>query len=354
MPQQTSPTTDDQLAPVAGPRSLYFSQGGITGGGGNITVSAAILPIVLLGGFGLSIAAFVALAKFPWLPVAARALIISVICIIGLYWIGKALARGYRRAMTALKMPMEMDPSAVVNVICWPDQKQRIERLIPPQGNEGAFEPEACRVWIARRTSMAKKYQDVRFRKRMLISIIIWPILINTVAQLAVYKVITIDYQAVIAVLIFGLMIPIGWGFLHPTFLRVSPGRIDIFKFGYFGRKPSVETISLRGVPIRLDLRRKELLIGGWTPIHPESEPDSEPEEPAVESAEPETKLNNSMMTQVQKNAQEALGSDSQVRDLVIIPLWATLGVRTLEEAVFRAAVSTAEPMPLPDDKLIG
>lgn len=188
----------------------------------------------------------------------------------------------------------------------------------------------------------------------MLISFITWPILINVFTQLTLHKIITIDYQAVLGVFIIALLIPIAWGFLHPTFLRVSPGRIDIFKFGYFGRKPRVETHSLRDVPIRLDLRRKELLIGGWTPIHPDSEPEEEPDEAEPDAEEPKTWSNIYTMTQDQANAQEALGSNAQIRDLVIIPLWATLGVRTLEEAVFRAAVSTAEPMPLPDDRLIG
>ena len=352
MPQQSTPIRDHPPTPNPGKRSLFFSQGGITGGGANITISAAILPIVILAGFGLSVTAFLLLARYPWLPLPARALIISVICIIGIVALGKAMARGYRRAMSALKMPMEMDPTAEVNVICWPDQMQRVERLIPPPGNEGAFEPEACRVWVARRTSMAKKIQDVQFRKRMSISILVLPLLFNAIVQLSIHRI--IDYQIVLGVICIALIIPIVWGFVHPTFLRVSPGRIDILRFGYFGGTPRMETYNMREVPIRLDLRRKELLIGGWTPIHPDSEPDEQPEESEPDAKDSESWLRSAMINQDQKGAQEALGSPSQIRDLVIIPLWATFGVRALEEAVFRAAISTAEPMPLPDDRLIG
>ena len=40
--------------------------------------------------------------------------------------------RGYKRATASIRLPMEMDPSAHVNVICWPDQKARSGT--PPTG----------------------------------------------------------------------------------------------------------------------------------------------------------------------------------------------------------------------------
>ena len=60
------------------------------------------------------------------------------------------------------------------------------------------------------------------------------------------------------------------------------------------------------------------------------------------------------LANQATKDPQAALGSPAQIAALTIIPLWATADGRTLEDAIFRAAVSTAEPGPLPDDRLLG
>ena len=60
------------------------------------------------------------------------------------------------------------------------------------------------------------------------------------------------------------------------------------------------------------------------------------------------------MANQAAKDSQASLGSAAQVKALTIVPLWATTDGRTLEDAVFRAAVSSADPGPLPDDRLIG
>lgn len=332
---------------------VYFSQGGIRGGGASPTASAAIIPVALLGGVGLSLVGFFALARFAWLPTSVRATVIAVIFLIVFGALFRFAARGYKRVMSALKMPMEMNAAARVNVICWPDQMERLQTMVPGPGDGGAFEPEACRVWFARRTSMAKRMQDPKFAKRWLASIILLPIVLNVTIHSAAHR--FIDPAIVMGVFAAALMVPIAWGFVRPTFLRVSPGRIDIVRFGFLGGTPKIESFSLRDAPVRLDLRRKELMIGGWHPSHPEPEPQPEPETgPEPESPAPTTQRKTTELSPHHKDPQAALGSPAQIAALVIIPLWATTELRTLEDAVFRAAIATADAGPLPDDRLIG
>ena len=339
---------EDHRKPDAG--SVHFSQGGLSGGGGGISVSAALIPVALFGGLGLSLAGFFALARYPWLPVAIRAVIITAIFLIAMLVLTRSAVRGYRRVMNALKMPMEMDPAAQFNVVCWPDQMQRLRPLIPASGTSGAFEPEACRVLYARRTSLASKLQTVQARRRWLAAVVLLPIVINVIVQLFAHNL--VDRRAVLGTLVLVLLLPIAWGFIRPSFIRVSPGRVDIVRFGFLGSRPSVETHSLRDAPVRIDLRKKELLIGGWHPSHPAPENEDDPGEDPPPPQDPKQSM--VLANQTMKDAQASLASPAQIRALVIIPLWATTDGRTLEDAVFRAAVSTAEPGPLPDDRLIG
>ena len=379
MPERPPPTTNTQDAL---PPRAHFCQGGVRGGAANIGAgfTAAIIPTAILGGIGLSIAGFFALARYPWLPLAARATVMTIIFLLAMIALFRTAARGYTRVMSAIKLPMEMDPRARVNVICWPDQKDRLEPLIPPPDDPGYFEPEAVRVWVARRGNHAARMLDPKAARRFIIMVSLLPVTLNFLFQGVVHNLVAREALFVLCTLLgIALVGLILLGFLFPRFLRIAPGRVDIVRFGFLGRAPTIETISLRDRPVRLDLRRRELLIGGWHDSHPQPEPEAEPKDEPEPAPEPKAdrkpprsrtrataeedertkKARSAMLEQFMKSqksmsSQYTLGTPEQIKAVTIVPLWATFDARTIQEAIFRAAVSTAEPGPLPTDRLIG
>jgi hypothetical protein len=363
--QPTGPTPPVP-APTAGAtparRSVHFSQGGIRSGGASASPAAALIPVFLLGGAALAFAGYLSLGRFPWLPLAVRATLVSALFLVVMTLLFRAAAHGYRRVMTALRMPMEMDPGADLNVICWPDQMAALEPLLPPPGDAGAFEPEAVRVWRAKRTSLAARLQTKRQQVRFGIMTSAFVVLIQLGVHLGVRG--YIDFTPVLGVVGVALLVPVAWGFVRPMFLRIAPGRVDVVRFGWFGARPTIETHSLRGRPVRLDMRRKELLIGGWDERQPDAErpetrdgppesPDGVPDGPPDGPSEPD-RTGMDLSNQATKDPQAVLGTPHQIRNLTIIPYWASADIGTIERSLFRAAVSTATPAPLPDDELIG
>ena len=92
-------------------RTVHFSQGGIRSGGASPSPTAALIPVLLLGGSALAFSGYLALGRLPWLPLPVRAAIVSALFLFVMILLFRAAARGYRRVMSALKMPMEMDSS---------------------------------------------------------------------------------------------------------------------------------------------------------------------------------------------------------------------------------------------------
>ncbi len=338
-----TPASSPDLPPIPR-RRVVFSQGGVKGGAALLGGSMAVIPWLIMFGVGVCLIIFFATANYPWLPPTARVLPAAAISIAMLVAVVRAMARGYRRTMSALTLTLDMDPTADVNVICWPDQIETMKKLIPE--DEGAFEPEIFRVWkTTRRTAMA--YIDNKSaRVWLVVAMTIWPILLNGLIQLAARRI--IDVPSLLAIIAVMLLFPVIWSYIHPAYLRVAPGRVDIVRFGFAGTKPTVEIHTVNDRPVRLDLRRKELLIGGWHPTHPDAEPEAE-DESNLSKAEKDL-----LQNAATNDPQAMLGTMAQRRALKVIPLWATLEQGRLERAVFRAAVSTAEPGPLPDDALIG
>lgn len=344
MTRTRTPNPSPILPQGTPPRAVHFCQGGIRGGGASVSASMALLPIVLFFGGWLAFMGYLALARFPGLPLGVRAAIMSALFLAVLAVLFRNAARAYRRAMNALDMslPMELDPAAPVNVICWPDQRDALRALEPAPGDPGAFEPEAHRVLIAQRVSLATRMLDAGFRARFLACGIVLPILLQAIIQFTAHGLLAWESLFLLAALA-GLA-PFAWSLVRPTYLRVSPGRVDIVRYRFIGAKARITTHSLRERPLRLDLRRKELLIGGWHPSHPDAENDN--------PIDPETSKLIGNARQL-SSTQTFMGSPAQLRDQTIIPLWGTLESPALERAVFRAAVSTAEPAPLPDDALL-
>jgi hypothetical protein len=305
----------------------------------------ALFPVVLFSGGGLAFMGYLALARFPWLPLGVRAAIMSALFLAVLIVLFRNAARGYRRAMSTLdrSLPMELDPAAPVNVICWPDQRDTLRALEPAPGDPGHFEPEAHRVLVAQRVGLAARMHEPAFRARFLACVIVLPILLQAIIQFTAHGLVA--WESLLLFAAFVGIAPFAWSLVRPTYLRVCPGRVDIVRYGFIGAQARVTTHSLRDRPVRLDLRRKELLIGGWHPSQPDAEDDKPVDPETRELIENTGRLNAGA-------AQTFLGTPAQLRNLTIIPLWGTLESAALERAVFRAATSTAEPAPLPDNAL--
>jgi hypothetical protein len=347
------------------PRRVAFTQGGLRGGGGQVSVTAAIIPMFMMWGSGAAVAAFFGLGRFPWLPPGVRAAIVTAIFVAALYFLFRLAVRGYRRVNNSIRLPMEMDPGADVNVICWPDQKAELERDLPEEGTVGAFEPEVFRVWITRRTPMAVRILTRKGRTRevfrVLALVIVLQLFFVGIAQNWVAR------EPMIAVVALAAVSPFLWSFVSPAYLRVVPGRVDVIRFrpglfGLGGTIAGVERIGLRDRPVRLDMKRRELLVGGWHRSHAEHVPEQgSPSDPGEESriagtAEAEALSHRQsvlMSNASMKDPQASLGSAAQIRAVRIVPLWGSLDIGGACRAVFRAAVSTAEPGPVPDDALL-
>ncbi|USN99396.1 MAG: hypothetical protein H6810_01595 [Phycisphaeraceae bacterium] len=307
-------------------------------------MTSALGPFAFFGGAGLAFAGYLMLGRVHWMTPAVRASIVTLIFLALMIAVGRVAVRSYRRAMSAFRLPMELAPLVDVNVICWEDQAQRLELLRPADDDDGAFEPEVFRAWFARRRSFASRMLDKRERVWVRLKTGVLLLLCHPV--FLVFAFIFIGAPPQLGVLALALLAPVFWSFIHPTYLRVAPGRVDIVRFGLFGVRARVEPYDLRAVPVRLDLRRRELLLGGWDPSHmsaddgPEEQPDDEWRRMVGDGPG-------------FRDPQGRLGSPTQLRRQVIILLWCTMRPSLLEETVFRAATSTATPGPLPDDALL-
>lgn len=344
-------------------RTVSFSQGGLRGGGGQLSVTAALIPLFLLWGALAGIGAFFALGRFAWMPAGARAALVTSVFVIAAFLLFRMAVRGYRRVTRSIKLPMEMDPSADVNVVCWPDQKDDLEDLIPEAGVAGAFEPEFFRVWIASRRPRAERMLSRSGHRREVLRVVVIVLTIQGTFSLAAFGI--VPWELIVGVAAAALLTPFIRAFVVPTYLRVIPGRVDVVRFRLMRSVASVERIDLRDRPVRLDMKRKELLVGWWHATHPEPEPmpgpktgeaddpKSDPESDPVLNRAPRTSQSLLLANSAMKDPQGSLGSAAQIRAVRVVPLWGSLDIGGAARAVFRAAVSTAEPGPVPDDRLL-
>ncbi|MEM0984100.1 MAG: hypothetical protein AAGI17_09140 [Planctomycetota bacterium] len=354
MPRQTVEKTGPESEPQTAPETprVHFSQGGLEGGGGQVPmILLALLPQSL---FVLGLCAFggaIALDQFTWMPVYVRVAIVSTITLAVLAVIVRFAARALRRANNVADLPMKMDETVPCNVICWADQRDRLRGL-----DAGSFEPEVFRTLLAERISMAQGGKSFR----MLLRRFYLP------AIMSISMFLVLGFTGILPngsrsfVLIVPLTLVGGvafWMILEPTYFRVAPGRLDVFRFRAFRSTPQVTTHDLRAAPIRLDCRRAEVLIGGWHAAHEADSEDADAHEQSPEPKEPAWKsksffqhLNES--NTAMKDPQAALGSERQRRELKIVPLWSAFDQKGLLDAVYRACATDAQHGPLPDDRL--
>jgi len=347
-----APVPPRDAGPGIDPREVHFSQGGLRGGAGQLSVTSALIPLFLLWGSLAGIGAFFALGRFAWMPAGVRAALVTTVFVLAAWLLFRAAARGYRRVTGSIKLPMEMDPSAEVNVICWPDQKADLDGLIPEEGVAGAFEPEFFRVWIASRRPRAERMLSRSGHRREVLRVVVLVLTIQGTYFLAASG--TVPWEPVVAVAAAALLTPFVRAFVVPTYLRVIPGRVDVVRFRLLRSVASVERIDLRGRPVRLDMKRRELLVGGWHESHPapDPQPGADPDD-AEGAGSPGRSQSLLLANSAMKDPQGSLGSAAQIRAVRVVPLWGSLDTAGASRAVFRAAVSTAEPGPVPDDRLL-
>lgn len=230
----------------------HFSQGGLGTGGGTPPLFAAALP-VLLPMFLIVVPVLVLqfLGRFAWIPWEVRLELVTIPVFIGLWFAGKAIERGYRRGTDIRGLPMAMDESRRVNVICWNDQRRELESL-----GDIAFEPERFRAFLP-----APLFRSTNISQRITRAL-------PTVIFPAIYLPLIFRVPGVLMVVVPLVIALVLWTFRRPTYLIITPGRVDILRYPTLGgpdAAPDIETIDLRSQPLRLDLKSHALRVGPWT-----------------------------------------------------------------------------------------
>ncbi|MEL6328213.1 MAG: hypothetical protein AAFR38_01015 [Planctomycetota bacterium] len=245
--------------------------------------------------------------------------------------------RGYRRMQDSVKIPMEMsaDPGTV-NVICHAGDVERMKAI-----DTGHFEPEIFRVMLATRRP---RIVEMRRGPRRTAGMIAGYSIAATAFSLAFF--VPSMQRFFMPMLAMALILPTLYLVLRPTYLRFAPGRVDVFRYGLIGSEPTVESHDLRAPPLRLDLKHRQILIGGWHQTH---------EAPEDRDEEAERKRRRSMLAYSagNKDPQGSLGTVGQLEKMTIIRLGYAISFRDIETAAYKACVTAEQPGPLPTDRLI-
>lgn len=289
---------------------VHFSQGGLASGAGlppmAATVAALLIPQLLL--FALPIVVLVG-DFLPWLPrglqwAAASFLLIALACVSF-----PKLLHAYRRGTDIRGLPLDMDPDARVNVVCWNDQRRELEPL-----EDIAFEPEQFRAFLPDRLPERGPLSWLRTNPQtfnvaygaLVLSIVLLPQLLAP----------QVAGAGVITMLVVALTVSL-FLFRRPTYLRVMPGRAQILRYPLWGSGgPDIETLDLRAQPVRLDVRTGRLYLGPW----------SKQDLPRVDA-----------------------GWNLRSPKAPAVRTWAVRDRAAAERALYLACISTAEPSPMDD-----
>lgn len=340
-------TPENQTHPQAqnapGIRSVHFSQGGLKGGAGQPALGAILIPFIIAYGWVVVPIVFISLAGTGGVAAVARFAAITLAIIAGLVLGIRVIAKSIGRSNNAAKLPLDMDQSADLNVVAWTDQAEHLKQVTAAE-----FEPEVFRVLIASRRSRARKRGDQHAYLRQTLAV--GTIIAITLGGMVIldrfilpYLPGTIPGASVIVAASLAAAGLLAYLFIHPTYLRFVPGRLDVLRYTWFGGPPKVESIDLRNTIVRLDARRRELLIGGWHPSHPGGD---------VKDDKPSAFEQLMLASDQNKDPQGSLGSRAQATAMRIVPFWASLSPNQITEAAYKAAASNAEPGPIPMDRL--
>ncbi len=169
------------------------------------------------------------------------------------------LWRQYQRSMEYQRTPLRMEESARVGVFATPAQAKRLETV-----RDEFFEPMVFALPFTREPSESERQRSAGKPKPHAG----WPTREDLLLRLAVLVVgigvlegvwvvftggwLRLNYFTIIV----GMMVarlPLAW--VRPAYLRFAPGRVDVMRFGLFGKKPAkTQSISLRGRRVRISM----------------------------------------------------------------------------------------------------
>ncbi len=239
---------------------------------------------------------------------------------------GKAF-RTYFRSTSLAPVSKKPDPDSRVNIALYADQRRQLLPL-----RDESFEPMMFRVLRSSLPMTSRKGGSKVSKSADVSSILscvnpLWLLLL--MAWGVPMSFMTPGWMQTLAILALGgasLAL-----LLHPrTYLRVVPGRVDIMRvptLGWgVGPRPSVESIDLRGSRVLMDLRSAQLILD---PVY---DPPPGP-----------------LATDAQRDEHRARAARQR-----LFHFGTAQNRETAMIAIARAAVSTAEPGDLPNDKLAG
>jgi hypothetical protein len=169
------------------------------------------------------------------------------------------LWRKYQESMEFRSTPLNMDKNARVGVFATPAQTKRLETV-----RDEFFEPIVFALPFTREPSESERQRSASKPKPHTG----WPtredfllraaVLIVGIGVLeGVWVVFTGSWLRVnFMTILVGMMVarlPLAW--VRPAYLRFVPGRVDVMRFGLFGKKPAkTQSISLRGRRVRISM----------------------------------------------------------------------------------------------------
>lgn len=163
-------------------------------------------------------------------------------------------ARWYRRHMLWHRTPLGVDESTRVIVFALPEDARELAEV-----RDEFFEPVVYLMpmaSVADQESSAPRATKARRTIRLIIDSVI-ALLILGLIHAAVFGVtgrwVRMNYVTILCIVAVFRLVGM-W--VRPTYLRFVPGRVDVMRFGLFGRKPA-RTISI-------DLRGRRVRIAMW------------------------------------------------------------------------------------------
>jgi hypothetical protein len=252
----------------------------------------------------------------------AAGILAAVGAVWGIIWGIRALNRYNRRTGRDVALPLKGDERYRVNAIGHADHVGEMRELLKGQGRDG-FEPEIVRPWFG-----------IRRTGRFTMVAVLAGIGVGTSAALLTTAVIPFRtlsgfgywYWCIGA--LGGLAIA---DFAWPAYLRISPGRLDVFRYPFLGGgTPHVESYDLRAWRVTV------LLGAGVVSLSPPIDPEEVKPLPERSKRWP--------YGVVEKPDERA----------VAFSMFFVAGRRAMAMRVIRGAVSDAPTPPLPDDALTG
>jgi hypothetical protein len=261
---------------------VSFAQSGVSTLAGPDPLLAVAPVLALLGALALPIVLIAAIDRLGITPPWLTRLAVSALVVALLWGLGRLAIRAYRRGMDSMALPLRADPAARVRVVAWTDQARELLTV-----DRAPFEPEEFRAFLPDRA-------PGWFReRRAAVGTTGWNTVMPLVWYIPVLVMITSGRGAVDpiwAVPALGLAFAVvGWLFRRPTYVRVTPGTVEVLRYPTLGKgEPDVTRIDVASHPVVLDVKSGRLVAGPEAFAEPNAKPDSKTEtDTGTSEAEP-------------------------------------------------------------------